>query len=242
MNLEIKKRLTNGIVSDRFRFIVDKYELLNINEVLDIGSWHLGQSIELHQIFPNAKISAFEPVPESYNLCLYNRTNSGISESEISIYNTAISDTIGEVNFYSVDPSTSSHPNVGASSLLKFIDGLNGSFFSQTWNQKEILVKCNTLDNWCTDNSKDKIDIIWIDTQGTELNVFKGGEKTLEKVKVIFTEVGLKPYYEGHTMKKEIDDFLLSKGFIEIKDSFELNGFDYEGNTIYVNEDNITQR
>jgi hypothetical protein len=243
MNDNLKSRLQkNGLVSERVVYLVDKYDLSSINEILDIGSWHLGQAIELYQLFPDAKVSAFEPVPESYNLCLQNRNSYGIDDSKISVFNVALSDVIGEVKFYAVDPTTSSSPNIGASSLLKFIDGLNGSFFSQTWNQKEILVDCLTLDKWCNDNQKDRIDLIWMDTQGTELNVLKGAEKTLKNVKVILTEVGLKPYYEGHSMKKEIDEFLLERGFIEIDESFELNGFDYEANTIYVNENNFTQR
>jgi hypothetical protein len=242
MNDVLRDNMNNGIVSERVKFIVDKYELSNVYEILDIGSWHLGQSIELHQLFPSAHISAFEPVPESYNLCLQNRMNLRIDESKISIFNIALSDTIGKSKFYTVDPETSSSPNIGASSLLKFIDGLNGSFFSQEWNQKEILVDCLTLDKWCEINNKNKIDLIWMDTQGTELNVLKGAEETLKSVRVILTEVGLKPYYEGHTMKKDIDDFLFERGFIEITESFELNGFDYEANTIYINENNFTQR
>ena len=243
MNDMLKSRILsiNGLVSERLRYLVDKYEFSDIKEILDIGSWHLGQSVELHQLFPDAKISAFEPVPESYQLCLYNRQSYGIDESTISVHNLALSDFIGETKFYVVDPSISSSPNAGASSLLKFIDGLNGSFFSQEWNQKEITVKCSTLDEWCKLNKKDKIDLIWIDTQGTELNVFNGAQSTLKNVKVILTEVGLKPYYEGHTLKKEIDEFLTSLGFVEITESFELNGFDYEANTIYVNENNFTQ-
>jgi hypothetical protein len=90
--------------------------------------------------------------------------------------------------------------------------------------------------NWCKQNVIDKIDIIWIDVQGAELNVFKGGENILKNTKVIFTEVGLKAYYEGHSLKKDIDNYLLNLGFKEISDSFELNGFDYEANTIYIKE------
>jgi hypothetical protein len=53
-------------------------------------------------------------------------------------------------------------------------------------------------------------------------------------VHIIFTEVGLQAYYEGQSLKPQIDEFLASKGFREIVDAFELNGFEYEGNTVYV--------
>jgi len=238
MNIEIKKRIINGgIVSERLKFIVDKYDLTNVSEILDIGSWHLEQSIELNTLFPNANITAFEPVPNSYNLCINKRNSLETNKKEkINVFNLAISDKIGDVPFYPVDPSTSSHPNVGASSLLKFKEGLNGSFFNQTWNQKEIIVKSLTLDKWCEENNKKHIDIVWIDVQGAELNVYKGADNILNNTKVIFTEVGLKPYYEGHSMRSDINEFLLSKGFIEVEESFELNGFDYEANTIFINK------
>ena len=215
-------------VGKRVNFVVNKMDLSNINEILDIGSWHLNQSLEFHEIFPNANINAFEPVPDSYQLCL----NNNHYPDKITVNNLALTDFNGETNFYPVDPIKSSDPNVGASSLLKFMDGLNGSFFNQNWIQNEIVVKCSTLDNWCQTYNK-KIDIIWIDVQGAELQVFKGADKTLDDVKIIFTEVGLKPYYVGHSLKKEIDEYLISKGFIELTESFELNGFDYEANTIY---------
>jgi FkbM family methyltransferase len=240
MNQELNTRLQNelrrgGIVSNRLKYVIDKCDLSNVNEILDIGSWHLEQSLELNRLFPNSNVTAFEPVPESYQQCV-NKRNLLTEDikSKISVFNLAISDFNGKSPFYPVDLLTSSHPNIGASSLLKFKEGLNGSFFNETWNQKEIIVDCLTLDNWCDINSKKNIDVIWIDVQGAELNVFKGAEKTLKNTKVIFTEVGLKPYYEGHSMRDDIDNFLINLGFIEIKESFELNGFDYEANTIYI--------
>ena len=235
MNRELKKRMLNGeTVSERLKFIIDKYDLNDIKEILDIGSWHLMQAIELQNLFPEAKVTAFEPVPNSYISCLRHRDE--YNKIEIDIVNMAVSDINGKSKFYAVDPIKSSDPNVGASSLLKFKDGLNGSFINRVWIQNEIVVDTTTLDNWCQNNKKNDIDIIWIDVQGAELNVFKGAEKTLENVKVIFTEVGLKPYYEGHSLKNEIDDFLLNRGFIEVEESFELNGFEYEANTIYINK------
>ena len=73
-----------------------------------------------------------------------------------------------------------------------------------------------------------------MDAQGSELLVLQGAKNILKNTRIIMTEVGLKPYYEGHTMKKDIDELLLSLGFKELEGSFELNGFDYEANTIYV--------
>jgi FkbM family methyltransferase len=232
MNEIVKRKIGSGIVSNRMRFILDKIDLSSIQTILDIGSWHLEQSIEFKGLFPDAHVYAFEPVPESYDNCLFKSK----FHQNIYVFNVALTNFIGETSFYPVDSNLSSTPNVGASSLLKFKDGLNGSFFGQNWIQKEIKVKTDTLDNWSNLHNIHHIDIIWIDVQGAELQVFQGGENILNNTKIIFSEVGLKPYYEGHSLKKDIDNFLLTRNFVEIKESFELNGFDYEANTIYVNK------
>jgi hypothetical protein len=128
--------------------------------------------------------------------------------------------------------------NCGASSMFKFIDGLNGPQFGQNLVQKEIKVQADTLDNWCKTNKITEIDILWMDAQGAELLVLQGARKILKNTKIIMTEVGLQPYYEGHTLKPDIDQLLKASGFRELESSFELNGFDYEGNTIYIRGEN----
>ena len=70
--------------------------------------------------------------------------------------------------------------------------------------------------------------------QGAELLVFQGAKNILKNTKIIMTEVGLKPYYEGHTLKADIDNLLIDLGFKELDSSFELNGFDFEANTVYI--------
>lgn len=223
------------MVARRLVHLFDKTDLGEINCILDIGSWHLGQSIEFSNIFPNANIHAFEPVPDSYQLCLEQRNKLNDQRKEkVSIHNIALGKEKGEVSFYAVDPEKSSVSNVGASSMFKFIDGLNGTPFGQTLIQNEITVQADTLDNWSTANNIDAVDIMWVDVQGAELLVFQGADILLKNTKIIMTEVGLKPYYEGHTLKADIDTFLFSKGFKELEGSFELNGFDYEANTIYI--------
>ena len=179
MNTLTKNNLQNGIVANRVKFILDIIDLDNSKLILDIGSWHLDQSIELNTIFPNSKIHAFEPVPSSYENCL----NKSIFYKNINVHNIALSNFNGETSFFCVDSEKSSKPNIGASSLNKFIEGLNGSFFGESWIQKEIKVNVKTLDKWCDEMKIDAIDIIWIDVQGAELNAFQGAKEILKNTK-----------------------------------------------------------
>lgn len=225
---------THTIVANRMKYVLDFVDWDSIETICDIGSWHLGQSIEFLELLPEAKVYAFEANPANYQTCqdIHSRLN-GYFKTNLKVYNTALNDKPGKIKFYPVVDE-----NPGASSKYKFMQGLTEEYFDKTWTQKEIEVDATTLDIWAKENNINNIDIIWIDVQGAELDVFEGAKETLKNVKCIFTEVGLKAYYEGQALKDQID-YILTKehDFVEIKESFEYNGSDCEGNTIYIRKD-----
>ena len=224
------------MVARRLASMLGKEELGNVRQIVDIGSWHLNQSIEFANIFSDAKIDAFEPVPDSYKLCVAKHAQLPAPQKDrICIHNLALSNQKGEIPFYAVDTSIEQKIDAGFSSMFRFSDTLkSNAYYGQSLVQKEIKVQADTLDNWCVKKKISEIDIMWIDVQGAELLVFQGAEEILKNTRIIMTEVGLKPYYEGHTLKPAIDKFLLARGFRELDSAFELNGFDYEANTIYI--------
>lgn len=68
--------------------------------------------------------------------------------------------------------------------------------------------KTDTLDNQVKD-----ADFIKIDTEGSELEILKGGKELLRKVSGIEVEVSFNPMYEGQPLFSEIDAFLREQGF-----------------------------
>ena len=224
-----------NIASPKILQSADYIDFDTIATVLDIGSWHLKQSIEFAYAFPTATIHAFEPSPQNLRECI--QMKSGVPkdvQDRIQVYNVALSNKNGPLIFYDIDTSQGVGYNPGAASKYKFVDGMNGTFFNQNWIQKEITVEALTLDHWAMTNGIKSVDALWVDVQGGELDVFKGGSQTLKNVKVIFTEVGLKEYYKGQSLKPEIEEFLFKLGFEELPGGFEINGFEYEGNNIYI--------
>jgi FkbM family methyltransferase len=135
-------------------------------------------------------ISSYDII-ERENINLHKQLNELVLQ-----YNIAISDFIGKTNFY-VTPE-----NIGASSLLKPLGGYAGTKYDK------IEVECTTINKFCEDYNIDKIDLMWIDLQGNELNAFKGANKYLDKITGICSEVGLIPYYENHTLYPEINKYL----------------------------------
>lgn len=233
--LEAKTLVQDPAAADRLALLFDVIDFDNIKTVCEIGSRFLEQTLEMAHIFPAAKFYAFEPTPGSFQICTDNRNNQIESvKDRISLYNLAVSDKTEQISFYEVDDTGSEH-NVGASSKYKFVEGLNGSFFGKTWNQREIKVDAITLDEWAKKTNPGPIDLIWIDAQGSELDAFKGAENVLQDVKVIFSEVGIATYYEGQSLKPDIDAYLFSQGFKELEYGFKLN-HPFEGDTIYIKE------
>jgi hypothetical protein len=58
------------------------------------------------------------------------------------------------------------------------------------------------------------IDMIKIDVQGGELDVFRGAAGKLDDVLLIWTEVEFIPLYENQPLFAEVDQYLREKGFV----------------------------
>jgi len=141
------------------------------------------------------QIYAFEPTPSSYKYTQKNTKN--IPNIEVFPY--AISSYNGKTKFYEVY-----NGNVGASSLFK----ISAHPRSQQWLQKEIEVECIHLEDWLIKKQISNIDIAWVDVQGAEKIVFESFGKYLNSTKVIATEVGNVPLYQGAIVKPELDSLL----------------------------------
>lgn len=76
------------------------------------------------------------------------------------------------------------------------------------------IISTTTLDNWASVESITHIDFLKIDTQGTELEILKGGQKLLSTVRAINVEVEFNPIYLGQPVFADIDQFLRDQGFV----------------------------
>lgn len=237
----LEQRLVNFIKSGRESVACQKMlqvskilEKFHIRTALDVGSWHLKQTIEMLHAFPDSIVHAFEPAPDNFVLCRNTHYSLGPElGNRVKVYKMAAGSKNGPLQFYTID-GTKGDSNEGAASRYKFLPGMNGSFFNQRWEQTQVEVTEMRLDDWQTQFKIGPVDLIWMDTQGGELEALQGADNLLNDVKIIFTEVGLKPYYDGQSLKPEIDMYLINKGFREIKEAFDTNGHENEGNAVYV--------
>ena len=115
----------------------------------------------------------------------------------------------------------------GTGSILKLSE-LSKNIYNLK-KKKTFLKKSIKLDSYFK-NSRTP-DILWIDTQGSELLVLFGATKILNKVSLIFIEVSIwKPLYINAPILKNLEFFLKKFGFSIFQLSVDKNGI---GNALF---------
>ena len=121
--------------------------------------------------FPNCRVVAFEPHPETFLRLKENMR----SFENLELVNMALGDKTAEVQMFEYDESV-------LNSLLP-----NAPFavrFSKT--PREIKVPCTTVDKFCAENGIAKIDVLKIDTEGFDLQVLNGASSMLKDNSINF--------------------------------------------------------
>lgn len=177
-------------------------QFLPNNPVIIEAGAHIGRDTKkMRQQWPHAQIHAFEPVPALFN----ELKNTVKNVAKIHCYPYALSNITGRSIFH-----VSSGRSTATSSLLQPKEYL---LEHPTTTFHSIEVETITLDDWAAKYTIDHVDFLWFDMQGNELNALKGGTKTLESVRVIYTEVSLTERYEHNPLYPTIRSWLTEHGF-----------------------------
>lgn len=177
-----------------------------VETFFDVGA-NVGQTaVEAREAFPSARIFSFEPHPLTFQ-----RLRAAIPASALfSAHQLAFSDKEGSAKFYEyATEGDGTHIN----SLVP-----NARFPMQRgYTANQITVPCSTIDNFCADNSVKCIDVLKMDTEGSELFVLHGAQEMLRSgaVGLIFTEYNALVPQEGTTGGSllPIAEFLHSLGY-----------------------------
>jgi 2-O-methyltransferase len=214
-NVEIDKKI--------FKDIFNNGEKLTI---FDVGTYDGSDSLEFNQIFPLAEIFSFDADNRSVELFKKEVGNN----PRIKLFETALSDVDGYVDWYSSNSETRRHyeyqDSWSASSSIKKPDNHLNIFKDISFSQ-DSKVKSTRLDTWIREHSYlDSIDIMWVDVNGGEREFIKGGLDTLKtKVKYLYIE------FNGVGDKKLYKDCFTSDDILKHLDFFELKGtYNFMGN------------
>lgn len=141
--------------------------------IIDCGA-HIGISVLYFKtLYPKAKVIAFEPDRVNFELLRRNIETNNLKD--ITVYNVAVADFVGNATIYG-DFSLNSE-SVGNTIIKEWGDREN--FTSET---VPVLKLSSIIENIAV------IDYLKIDTEGTELSVLRDIRESLHKVRNIYVE------------------------------------------------------
>lgn len=171
--------------------------------IVDVGCrW--GFSDAWTQLLPRAQLFGFDPDEEECERLrlLYQGRN-------VTLVSRALADAPGDRVLYLTQ-------NPGCSSLYRPDPRLTSAFpelacASQVGTST---IEVTTLDLWSATTGTDVIDFIKLDTQGSELDILRGGINVLRTVRALEIEVEFNPIYENQPLFNDVDRFLREQGFM----------------------------
>jgi len=167
--------------------------------VLDVGA-NIGQTVvELRKVFRKPRIHSFEPSPGTFELLRQNT----LAIPGTQVWNRAMGSSSGKMTLQENDHNQ-------MSSFLPLSRFGWGSVIKQT------SVDVDTVDDFCDREHIERIDILKSDTQGYDLEVFKGAEKMFQQARIglVYSEVIFSDMYKGMASMSQICDFLIDRDFV----------------------------
>ena len=186
-----------------FSELYEKYNM-NVTGVIHIGA-HYGEEHYLYKKHNIEKVVYVEPLNKNFEVLKTNITDESI------LLNLALGNENKKIEMF-----VESANNGQSSSILK--PEIHLLQYPQiTFDEKEI-VEMKRLDDLDLDLSK--INLINIDVQGYELEVFKGAEKTLENIDYIISEINRDEVYQGCAKIEDLANFLSKYGFVLVEENW----------------------
>jgi FkbM family methyltransferase len=199
-----------------FTKIFNKYKM-NVKGIVHIGA-HYGEEIQEYVNNGIQKITVFEPLSKNFDVLSQRLQN---VNADIQGYQIALGSQKGTAVMYL------SSNEAQSSSILKPKDHLEHHpdvFFDGTEE-----VEVGLLDEYDIGDAN----FMNIDVQGYELEVFKGGKKTLEKIDYVYCEVNRGEMYEGNPLIEELDVHLGEYGFERVETHWPETWYKW-GDALYI--------
>jgi FkbM family methyltransferase len=215
-------------IHKRIKLLVEKYLGLNsIHHIWEIGALDGSDSVALKKYFPKTYFTAFEPTPASFLVVNKNLESIGGTAFQYAI---ALKD--GSTTFFINDPektvTTWIDGNQGANSMYS----ANLEYPIEQYFQNEITVEAIRADTLISKGLTCP-NLLWIDAQGSELNILRSFGQNLDNVDFIYTELSLFPIYKDAPLAEEVLTFLQAQGFYWVT-NLTIGGFQFDAVLIRV--------
>ena len=165
--------------------------------ILEAGACDGTDTVRFARQWPGAVIHAFEPIP-----ALYAEVRSRTEQLPgVRLYPLALAGQAGRVTMHVHDPGPGG--NRGTSSLLPHPS-------PRAWQTE---VQAATIEEWAAAEGVDRIDLMWLDMEGVELDALNAAGPVLGTVTAVCMEVSREPYRPGTPLYGEIIAWMAEHGF-----------------------------
>tara|TARA_A100001015_G_scaffold259375_1_gene303278 strand:- start:1059 stop:1922 length:864 start_codon:yes stop_codon:yes gene_type:complete len=176
-------------------------------KIMEIGAHPYGEFNESFHIlldhFPGSEIYAFELDKEECE-----KLNKSCKKG-MKFFPIALGEKKETKKFYETNMPVCSSLYEPKQKFLELYNNLNTAYLKNTTEIDTI-----SVDKFLKKNNLEHIDFIKIDIQGAELDVFKGGVKTLEKTLMIVSEVEWVEQYINQPLFGDVSSFLKDQNFM----------------------------
>jgi hypothetical protein len=219
-----------------------KEKFPQLNNIFEVGAHRGGDISKILSTWPEANIYAFEADPFNYEIV----KNKFDNNDKVKVYNLAVTDKTEKLQFnryYPIETIPDEKTNEGQNCQ----NSGQGSIFKPGKGMREIFKVNNTYEtievdgislfDFCTINSIESIDAIFMDVQGAEYNVLLGCKDLINSVQATIFEWS-KNYimYEGETSYDDIAQYLNQKGLREAGREYQF--FEISGDSLFIRTNN----
>lgn len=165
----------------------------NATVVMDIGACEGYYTLKIKENNPACKVIAVEPNPVVFDVLRTNIRGNGFDD--VILVNNAVYSKNGTIGIQFVNE----------------IPAITGVTIDKPWLKPDriqgVEVQAITLESLFTDHQLRHVDVLKVDTEGSELEILHGGEKCLPYVDRIVVE------YHREELRKEVISFLKKNAF-----------------------------
>jgi FkbM family methyltransferase len=145
-----------------------------VGTFFDVGA-NAGQTArEALDTFPDSNVFSFEPHPATFK-----RLTEAIADPHLFAYQIAFTEQDGNMTLYE-------YASTGGGTQINSLvpDARFPTQFG--YHAKELVARCETIDGFCEKQGIERIDVLKIDTEGSELFVMKGAARMLRERRITF--------------------------------------------------------
>lgn len=189
-----------------FSELYKKYDM-NVTGVIHIGAHH-GQEYNYYIEYPSiSQMIFFEPDPDSFKMLKEKTQN----DEKVVCVN-------GGLGPFTCQTTLNREKNNQGQSNSVLEPGIHLQQYPDIVFDEKLQIQLQPLDDF---NLTETLNMINIDVQGFELQVFLGASKTLENIQYIFTEVNRAEVYKNCAQVEDLDYFLGKYSFERVETTWD---------------------